>query len=291
MNAKRSLTVLVLPPGGRSSWSLSLPLRALVAGAAVWTALTLWAGASAMRRADYWAMKADNTLMHERMVRLVEEMERSRAELDSASQADSQLRQLLGMPSRRAILDASIAKSTATLSRDDGAGGPSPEDRATLLRELAHQRLQSFNEIVSYIDLARSKDRATPEGWPAQGRITSPFGYRVSPMDDERGEFHPGLDIANSRGTPIHATADGVVERAGWAGGYGRMVLIRDGYGYSILFGHAEALAVVVGQRIKRGDIVAYMGSTGRSTGNHVHYEVWKWGRPVNPASYLKVPD
>ncbi len=297
----RRITLLILPPDGLPSWRLQLSLRALAAALVVWTAMTLWAGASAMRRADYWATKADNALMRQRMARLLAEMERSRADFDRAEDADRQLRQLLGMPSRRAIIETGDLKEKAGDDEEGltsstgpfagaGQGGPLPEDRAALVRGLAQERVASFHEIASFIASARVQLRATPMGWPAPGHVTSRYGYRHSPMgddDEEAAEFHPGLDIANKRGTPIRATADGVVERAGWAGGYGRMILVRHDFGYHTLFGHAQALAVVVGQRVKRGDVIAYMGTTGRSTGYHVHYEVWKRGRTVNPAPYL----
>lgn len=291
--ASRNVTLLVLPPDGLPSWRLQFSLRAMASFLALWTAVTLWAGASVMRRADYWATKADNALMRQRMARLLGEMERSRADFDRADDADRRLRKLLGMPGRRAIIEAGapeLALSTGAAS-ENGAGGPSPADRAALTRALAQERVASFEEIASFIAHAHTKFLATPEGWPAPGRITSPFGYRLSPIGGEQGEFHPGLDIADAQGTPIRATADGVVERAGWAGGYGNMVLIRHGFGYSTLFGHAEALAVTRGERVVRGQIVAYMGTTGRSTGYHVHYEVWKRGRPVNPAPFLKPKD
>lgn len=283
MQKLKRITLLVLPPDGLPSWRVSLTLRAVLGGLCVWTLLTLWAGASAMRRADYWATKADNLLMQTRMDSLLSEIERSRDDLEKGREADRKIRELLGMPSKRALLEADTSTGTAT-------GGPLPQDRAILLRGVAQQRVASFQEISGYLSRARRTFRDTPLGWPAPGRITSPYGYRVSPMNgtDDDAEFHAGLDIANRKGTPIRATADGVVERAGWAGGYGRMVMVRNEHGFSTLYGHASALAVVVGQKVRRGDLLAYMGTTGRSTGNHVHYEIWRGGRPVNPAPYLK---
>ena len=122
-----------------------------------------------------------------------------------------------------------------------------------------------------------------PSIWPTTGVVTSPYGLRWGGTD-----FHPGIDIANDMGTPIVATADGVVEYAGWnAGGYGNMVDINHGNGLMTRYGHASQVVVTSGQYVKRGQLIAYMGSTGFSTGPHCHYEVHVNGQRVNPISYL----
>jgi murein DD-endopeptidase MepM/ murein hydrolase activator NlpD len=122
-----------------------------------------------------------------------------------------------------------------------------------------------------------------PSIWPTTGVVTSPYGLRWGGTD-----FHPGIDIANDLGTPIVATADGIVEYAGWnAGGYGNMVDINHGNGLMTRYGHASQVVVTVGQYVKRGQLIAYMGSTGFSTGPHCHYEVHVSGQRVNPISYL----
>jgi murein DD-endopeptidase MepM/ murein hydrolase activator NlpD len=107
--------------------------------------------------------------------------------------------------------------------------------------------------------------------------------------DAETGEFHPGLDIANNPDTLIYATADGTVRFSGWSHGYGNMVVIDHGYGLSTLYGHTSKALVKTGDRVSKGQVIAYMGTTGRSTGAHLHYEVWRQGKPVNPMSFLKV--
>ena len=105
---------------------------------------------------------------------------------------------------------------------------------------------------------------------------------------DEEDEYHAGVDIANRPDTPVFATADGQVRHAGWAGGYGRMVLIAHGWSYSTVYGHNSKVVVKEGQRVQRGQLIAYMGTTGHSTGNHLHYEVLRHGKPVNPVPYLR---
>ena len=144
------------------------------------------------------------------------------------------------------------------------------------------------NTTTSGYDLSKfggnpAADSHMPSIWPTTGSVSSPYGLRWNGSD-----FHPGMDIANDMGTPIVATADGVVDYAGWNdGGYGNMVDIDHGNGIMTRYGHASQVVVSAGQQVKRGQVIAYMGSTGFSTGPHVHYEVIINGQRVNPSSYL----
>ncbi|UKJ05814.1 M23 family metallopeptidase [Solitalea lacus] len=116
-------------------------------------------------------------------------------------------------------------------------------------------------------------------------RMASGYGYRIHPIYKTR-KFHAGMDFTSQTGTPIYATGDGVVTTAGIERGYGNEVVINHGYGYSTLYGHMSKIATRVGQRVKRGEVIGYVGNTGASTGPHLHYEVHKGGKPVNPINY-----
>ena len=126
-----------------------------------------------------------------------------------------------------------------------------------------------------------------PSLWPVEGRVTSSFGEREDPFNGE-GAFHAGIDISTSFGEPIHATADGVVDVAGMANGYGREVVLDHGHGIKTLYGHMSGFAVTAGDQVKRGQVIGYVGLSGRSTGPHVHYEVRIQNTPVNPHKYLR---
>ncbi len=126
-----------------------------------------------------------------------------------------------------------------------------------------------------------------PSLWPVVGPITSSFGERQDPFNGE-GAFHSGIDISTSFGQPVHATADGVVLTAGLASGYGREILIDHGHGIETLYGHLSGFAVSSGEEVKRGQIIGYVGTSGRSTGPHLHYEVRIRNTPVNPHKYLR---
>ena len=121
-------------------------------------------------------------------------------------------------------------------------------------------------------------------------RYSSPFGVRVDPFN-HTAAMHPGLDMAAPTGTPVYATADGVVSRAEPAGGYGNLVQLEHGKGLETRYGHLSQILVHDGQHVKRGDLIALVGSTGRSTGSHLHYEVRIDERPVNPMPFLQTAD
>ena len=128
-----------------------------------------------------------------------------------------------------------------------------------------------------------------PSLWPVIGPISSSFGQREDPiLGNGEGEFHKGIDIRAELGTPVRATADGVVKSAGMVNGYGREVVIDHGHGIETCYGHMSGFAVMGGQTVVKGQVVGYVGHSGRTTGNHVHYEVRVRNSPVNPYKYLR---
>ena len=150
---------------------------------------------------------------------------------------------------------------------------------------------KSFDEVVK---LAKSKERlisSIPAIMPINKKdlthaVTSGFGWRTHPIYKTQ-EFHPGMDFTAVQGTPIYSTGDGVVERAdNMAQGYGNHVVINHGFGYETLYGHMSRIACKVGQKVTRGQLIGYVGSTGLSTAPHVHYEVIKNGNKTNPINY-----
>jgi murein DD-endopeptidase MepM/ murein hydrolase activator NlpD len=154
------------------------------------------------------------------------------------------------------------------------------------LKGAASKQETSLQMLIEYFEDKRSLYASTPLVWPVRGWVTSPFGKRTSPFTGIPA-FHEGLDIAAQTGTPVVAPADGFVHKAGFSPGYGNMVEISHGYGIKTVFGHNSRLNVKVGQKVKRGDVISYVGDTGSSTGPHLHYEVRLNGLPVNPQKYL----
>jgi len=129
---------------------------------------------------------------------------------------------------------------------------------------------------------------AAPNLWPVEGQVTGSFGERIDPFNGE-GAFHSGVDIGSSYGTPVVAPADGVVRTTETLGGYGKTIMIEHGNGISTRYGHLSGYAVTAGQHVHRGDVIGYVGESGRSTGPHLHYEVRINDTPVNPYKYLRI--
>ena len=161
-----------------------------------------------------------------------------------------------------------------------------PEDTFGVLRSL----LQGLENRLSYVE--RDVERrealaaATPSIWPAHGWLTGQFGQRSDPFTGEPG-VHQGLDISTEKGQPVYATADGSIESAAYTGDFGNMIVVQHGFGLSTRYGHLSGFAVKAGQKVKRGQVIGYVGSTGRSTGAHLHYEILANGRPTNPLQLL----
>lgn len=149
-----------------------------------------------------------------------------------------------------------------------------------------HIKQEHFQSLLNNLEDKRNILAATPSLRPADGWVTSRFGYRKSPFTNRKA-FHKGLDIATRKGTPIIAPADGVVTYAGSKGLMGNMVTLNHGYGMITKYGHIYKILKNKGDRVKRGETIALVGSSGRSTGPHVHYEIHLNGVPVNPEKYI----
>lgn len=160
----------------------------------------------------------------------------------------------------------------------------------TLYNRIMNQE-KSYKEIESMISNKEKLLSATPAIQPLSNRdlnrLSSGFGYRIDPVY-KTVKFHPGLDFTAPQGTPIYATADGVVQTAGNVGnGYGNHIVINHGYSYQTLYGHMSRLKASRGQRVKRGEVIGYVGSTGKSTGPHLHYEVFKSRKRLDPIYFF----
>ena len=292
---KRRVTLMVVPHEGGKPIHIRLPLPFL--HVLLFLAVTLMGWALSVVSKDLYDAEtiARAHRMGESVREIQMEMKSNRDLLERMQSLDGQLRQVLKLKK--------LPKGMTL----DGMGGPSVDDENQLERLLdekndetlsklslgvktqaqqVQERERSFKEIQLLLDKQRSTLAAKPDIWPVKGWITSGFGRRMSPLTGEPGR-HMGVDIANELNSPIRVTADGVVTYAGWQNGYGRLVVVEHGFGYSTRYGHCARLNVSVGQEVKRGDVVGFIGSSGRSTGSHCHYEVRIHGVPVDPMKYL----
>lgn len=291
----KALTLVLIPQDGgnlmqwrlpRFVWVAVLLLSLGVFGGASWV---LWRHYEALRDLDEIEAQLESSR------RIASELGQSRDEMLKVAQLELQLRRMLHY------------KSASALLKSDNIGGPSDDDLKQLETMLESPRAaeatvdadmgslvasaqaqeKNFDDIRKYVDHKRSMLAAKPTSWPVHGWISSGFGARVNPFSGEKG-FHTGIDIANDMGTPIHTTADGRVAYAGWEGGYGKLVVVEHGQGFSTYYGHLSQIKVAQGDIVRRGDVVGLMGQSGDATGPHLHYEVRIYNAPVDPTKYLQ---
>ena len=153
-------------------------------------------------------------------------------------------------------------------------------------------KLSMFSKVNNYTeqsDVFLKSVYYIPLGLPHEGNISSEYGYRKNPFGGYVGEYHPGIDIKGNIGDNVYATADGIVFRSDWYNGYGNAVVLDHGFGLTTLYGHLTRVNVVPSQQVKAGDVIGFLGSTGRSTGPHVHYEIRKNGDDIDPNPFVSI--
>ena len=289
--------ILIMPRLGGSK-KFKVRVWTLVLCTALWLIFTLCGFVFFVRAYDYNITKADNNLMRVKMQLIADELERGRKYLELTRTTDTQMRQMLGMPGGKFInlpkgweeaKEKENAKYQEMLDKDlTELEADEFENYIDSIEDAAKTRLASFQEIAWYFANRREGLNSTPSIRPSTARISSGFGYRLDPFARRSTKRHNGIDFAGKPDSPIFVTADGVVRHAGWVPSYGRAILVDHGFGYSTLYAHTTDIRVKAGDVVKRGDKIATMGSSGRSTGTHLHYEVWKDGQAVNPRNYFK---
>ena len=303
--SSNSYTIKIIPSGEGKIKSVKLPLNLIKYGLGSLVALgVLFVGVMSFAvyasftaksgSAEINDLRSVNSIQQEQLLQLSKKANALQDEMDQLTSLESDLRRQSGMaPANDAgsggdgthdgqggpYVDPDVANVREALSQVERKLAVRKESLQSLQKEL-RERQAAMGTVVAGFTI---QSITIPSIWPCKGDVSSPYGLRWGGSD-----FHPGIDIANDMGTPIVATADGVVEVAGWnSGGYGNMVDIDHGNGLMTRYGHASQVVVTAGQPVKRGQIIAYMGSTGFSTGPHCHYEVHVNGQVVNPASYL----
>ena len=239
---------------------------------------------------------------------LAADLETLRAENDVMRSATGALTSQLG--SLQGVID-DISRLTPSSTEDtamgrlprslqqQALGGLSPEatrlalsgpaaapDAVGVVRQMLDALQTRLETARPRLERRAALARATPAIWPVLGQLTSSFGARRDPFT-LADSLHPGLDVDVDLGAPVHVTADGVVAEAGYHPEYGNVVTVSHGFGIQTRYAHLQRFVVRQGTSVRRGQVVGHAGSTGRSTGTHLHYEVWIDGHAVNPLQYL----
>ncbi len=288
---RKFYTILILPHADSRMRKIHLSRNFVLAMAGLLAALLL-AGASAphlllrMTTQDgaMGRLAEENQVLREEKLKFENSLTAMRGRLEKNEQYAGKLAEALGvdgLPTSEPAAGGAraIRPSMLNLQRALDEDMQTLGDRASGLDRSIEMIDEAWNERLELL-------AATPSVRPVRGFFSHGYGWRKDPFSGKR-EFHQGVDIVANKGTPIRATADGVITRATRYMGYGKMVHISHGYGMATRYAHMSEILVRPGQRVNRGDVIGKVGSTGRSTGPHLHYEVFKSGRRADPRKYL----
>ena len=292
----RDYVVAIARPGkGTRVFRIKKPVAILVCVAMICGIGSLVKGAYAVNRADQeqqelMTYRAQYARQEEKLQALLAENEKIQKNLAEVAALEAEVRRTLdqdGNGTSRGGVDR--ASYDADMKGQGGPGkiGLSNMDLLSKQNKLIEERIAYKYENLSNMLEQLEQKSVTPNYWPTEsGEISSRYGYRYDPFG-YGSDFHPGIDIAGNYGDPVYASAAGDIEQAGWNGGYGRYVKVSHGNGYETAYGHMSAIAVGSGDSVKKGDIIGYVGSSGYSTGPHLHFEVLLNGQTVNPLKIL----
>lgn len=261
------LTIMVVPHSRGCSRSIRIPFIVALLGCCMSIVGGIFTVSLTVQACNYYQLK-------KRYAGISSEVSEMRSTMVSLKESEAQLKRLVSLGSRSKILQNLDTAESGSIDIEE-------------LKSQVAKSMDNVKEIKSYLLKERDTDLATPQGWPATGRISSLFGNREHPLYGIR-KFHSGVDISLPTGTPLHATADGVVSFSGRAANNGNITVVEHGLGYSTIYAHNSKNLARAGQTVKRGDVIANAGSTGASTGPHVHYEIWKNGQSIDPMPFLK---
>ena len=261
------ITIMFIPHSDAKALRIKVPSIGILASIILWFIGMGYVYTVAVDALEYSRMKERVNYYSSQFIEMKKTM-------TSLQNAENEFRKLFSFKTRERVLENIDTSDNGSIDMET-------------LKEQIKLTMESVGEIRDYLSQQRDNYIATPKGWPVVGRISSPYGYREHPNTGMR-DFHSGMDIASEPGTPVKATADGIVSFAGWSGGNGNLLALEHGLGFSTYYAHNRLVVVRVGQKIKRGDVIGYVGSTGNSTGPHVHYEVWKDGRSLNPITFIE---
>ena len=266
---KKSLppvTIMVIPHENVKSLKVKIPCLGIFASIILCVLGVSYIFSIAVSALEYRAMK-------ERVNYYSKQFSEWNSTLSALRKVEGDFRRLLTSGSKDRILENVDASFSGAIDFES-------------LKQEIEKTLLAMDEFKDFLRLQKDLYLATPKGFPVPGKITSNYGKREDPFSGEV-IFHSGVDISASPGTPIKAAADGMVSYSGWTKNNGYVVVLEHGCGFSTIYAHNKKNVAQRGEKIRRGDIIALVGSTGKSTGPHLHYEVWKDGRSVNPLPFL----
>lgn len=300
----KSYTVLLVPRDGKEMKSKNLDGEqlkraafALVSGTVLLT-LTLsimgyTAYSSATERRELAEFRKIKHQQEQQLTELKTMTESVQKEMAVLAKLEEQVKEQM----RKSGMEVPVMseKEKAAIAGKGGPSGATISELKVLLKQNDNiqqeikARHGQWNTMLDNIKAENYRKDVTPSVWPTDSTyVSSSFGNRRNPFDGYSRDYHPGIDIAANYGEPVYATASGYVEHAGWYYGYGKYVRISHDYGYESCYGHMSSIATSSGAYVQKGQIIGYVGSTGYSTGPHLHFEVKLWGEDIDPQSLVK---
>jgi murein DD-endopeptidase MepM/ murein hydrolase activator NlpD len=261
------ITIMLIPHSKTKPFNLKVPLVLVLTVIILCCFGFVSVFSLAVKTVDYYQMQ-------DRVGYYAKEFREMKSTVISLKRDEVAFKRLFSLESKKDVLENMDPADSGSI------------DLETLKLEIK-KTIETVGEIKDYLHVQRDIHLSTPQGLPVEGFVSSPFGMRKKPGYRYR-EFHSGIDWAAPQGSPVRATADGIVSFSGRSGANGNLIVIEHGRGYSTLFAHNRQNRVQLGQKVKRGEIIGYVGSTGNSTGPHVHYEIWKYGQALNPSTYIQ---
>jgi murein DD-endopeptidase MepM/ murein hydrolase activator NlpD len=280
---EKKYTILLVPNDTQRTRHLVINKAVLILSmtlaAVIITSLLVIYGLYSNVKSDNSVLVENNKQKQNSLEVLNQDIKGKQQQIDTLKQATeaskSKLVELLELESR---INSILNNKTINLPISRGGGIGSADSIAD-----SDELIKKLNEALTNLQAYEVEQRKLPAVLPCSGKITSYFGGRENPFWGKSSETHEGVDIANIQGTSIKAAGDGVVSFSGWKSGYGYVIIINHENGYESFYGHNSKLKVSEGTQVKRGDLIALMGSTGRSTGTHCHFEVRYNGAPMDP--------
>jgi murein DD-endopeptidase MepM/ murein hydrolase activator NlpD len=218
----------------------------------------------------------------------LKELEELRKKLKELENLEKKLKDILGIKGSIPIPNKELKAVPLNLKTYKDLDAFNTQRKILEMKAILEEKERALSYIAKEIERRKTILAYTPSRWPTFGIITSGFGWRIHPLF-RRKDFHTGIDIFNFWGAPVYATADGFVIYAGWKSGWGKIIEINHGRGISTAYAHLSYIRVNPGSYVKKGQLIGLVGSTGTTTGPHLHYEVRRNGVAINPIPYLNV--
>jgi len=297
----RKFTMMIVPHSGKSTFSISVSIVTLriIGGLLatfligfILTSLNFYNSYNKLKKdtKELQSVAEDYNVLQKQLQVFLQKTNNLEQKMQELQQLDNDIRGLLkDDPELKDVIDRKISQTSmqrSSLSSRSSVDRQMALRQLTLLEQRITEEQESLQQLKEAVTQRADRLSHTPSIYPVNGKISSRFGYRKSPFGRKQ-EFHDGLDIAAPYGTEIVASADGTVTFTGYKSGYGRTVTINHGYGFETSYCHLSAILVKTGQQVKKGQVIGKVGSSGRSTGPHLHYIVKVNGQLRDPADFL----